>query len=192
MKAMVYDGGKTGMNALLFGMTNLVNNNDINIVNEYVNQKALMNTTEYYNKSIDTLNNIYTSNDVINLSKNLIMNHGSLLNHNVMMMLDRNNIKSANLMMQHVIMSHPDVIRLDRLGVINGFANSTVDTDLINLMTSGDVKHTDEYMEYTTYNSSAYDDYSDDDKTAIRRCWDIVNDLLVEGLDPTSEELNAF
>lgn len=192
MTGMVYDGGKTGMNALLFGLPNLVNNNDIQVVNEYVNPNSIINTTDYFNQSINTLNTIYSSNEVINLGKQLIMNHGSLLNHNVMMMLDRTNITSANLMMQHVIMSHPDVIRLDKLGVINGFSNVSIDTDLVSLMNSGNVKHTDDYMEYNTYSSSAYDEYTDDDKSAIVRCWEVVNDLLAEGLDPTSEELDSF
>lgn len=192
MTGTVYDGGKLGMNAMLFGMSNFHNPNDLNIINEFTNNKVLVNTSDYFNNAVINLNQMYQSNEVVDLAKSIIMTQGSVLNQNVMTYITRDNITTANTLMQYIINSNPEVIRLDNLGVIDGYPTISRDYGLVDFIEDGNVVILNDEMSYTSFESSAYDEITDIDKEAIIRCWETVNELLAEGLDPTSEDLLPF
>jgi hypothetical protein len=192
MTGIVYDGGKLGMDAMLFGMSNFHNPNDSIVINDFTNNKVLTNTSDYFNSSLINLNQIYQSDEVVNLAKTLIMRQGSALNQNVMTFIDRSNIVNANSMMQYIINSNPEIIRLDNLGIIDGYPSISRDADLINYINDGVVNIVNDEMSYISFESSAYDDFTDLDKDAVIKCWETVNELLAEGLDPTSEDLLPF
>ena len=192
MTGVVYDGGKLGMDAMLFGMSNFHNPNDNLVISDFTNNRVLSNTTDYFNNAVINLNQMYQSDEVINLAKSIIMTQGSVLNQNVMTFINRDNIINANNTMQYGINSNPEVIRLDNLGIIDGYPTISRDYDLIDYVNDGIVTIVDDMMSYTSFDSSAYDEFTDIDKEAIVRCWETVNELLAEGLDPTSEDLLPF
>lgn len=192
MTGIVYDGGKLGMDAMLFGVSNFHNPNDNIVISDFTNNRVLTNTTDYFNSAVVNLNQLYQSDEVINLAKSIIMTQGSVLNQNVMTYITKDNIINANTMMQYIINSNPDIIRLDNLGVIDGYANISRDYDLLDYVNDGVVNISNDIMSYTSFDSSAYDEFTDIDKDAILRCWETVNELIAEGLDPTSEDLLPF
>lgn len=192
MTGVVYDGGKLGMDAMLFGMSNFHNPNDNLIISDFTNNRVLSNTTDYFNNAVVNLNQMYQSDEVINLAKSIIMTQGSVLNQNVMTFITRDNIINANNTMQYIINSNPEVIRLDNLGIIDGYPTISRDYELIDYVNDGIVNIVDDVMSYTSFDSSAYDEFTELDKEAIIRCWETVNELLAEGLDPTSEDLLPF
>lgn len=192
MTGKVYDGGKLGLDAMLFGVSNFHNPNDINIISDFTSNKVLSNTTDYFNNAVINLNQMYQSDEVVNLAKSIIMTQGSVLNQNIITYINRDNIINANTLMQYVINSNPDIIRLDNLGVIDGYPSISRDTELVHFIESGNVTMTENEFSYISYESSAYDEITDMDKDAIIRCWETVNELLAEGLDPTSEDLLPF
>lgn len=192
MTGVVYDGGKLGMDAMLFGMSNFHNPNDNLVISDFTNNRVLSNTTDYFNNAVINLNQMYQSDEVINLAKSIIMTQGSVLNQNVMTFINRDNIINANNTMQYIINSNPEVIRLDNLGIIDGYPTISRDYDLIDYVNDGIVTIVDDMMSYTSFDSSAYDEFTEIDKEAIVRCWETVNELLAEGLDPTSEDLLPF
>jgi hypothetical protein len=180
------------MDAMLFGMSNFHNPNDNLVISDFTNNRVLSNTTDYFNNAVINLNQMYQSDEVINLAKSIIMTQGSVLNQNVMTFINRDNIINANNTMQYIINSNPEVIRLDNLGIIDGYPTISRDYDLIDYVNDGIVTIVDDMMSYTSFDSSAYDEFTDIDKEAIVRCWETVNELLAEGLDPTSEDLLPF
>lgn len=192
MTGIVYDGGKLGMDAMLFGMSNFHNPNDNLIISDFTNNRVLTNTTDYFNNAVINLNQMYQSDEVINLAKSIIMTQGSVLNQNVMTFITRDNIINANNTMQYIINSNPEVIRLDNLGIIDGYPNISRDYGLIDYVNDGVLTIIDDVMSYTSFDSSAYDEFTEIDKEAIVRCWETVNELLAEGLDPTSVDLLPF
>ena len=192
MTGVVYDGGKLGMDAMLFGMSNFHNPNDNLVISDFTNNRVLSNTTDYFNNAVINLNQMYQSDEVINLAKSIIMTQGSVLNQNVMTFINRDNIINANNTMQYIINSNPEVIRLDNLGIIDGYPTISRDYDLIDYVNDGIVTIVDDMMSYTSFDSSAYDEFTEIDKEAIVRCWETVNELIAEGLDPTSEDLLPF
>lgn len=192
IRATVVDGGKTGLTAILFGVQNN-NMNDMNVVNDIVGAPLLNNTSAFFNTSMVGLNNIYRSNETINMSKNILMHHGAVFNNQSMNIITMNNIHVANDRMRNIIASHPEVIRLDALGYIDGFSNTIPDTDLVHLVTDTELREEDGVGMYNTYSHSEYDDMYDDlDRYIIKSSWDTVSDLLDRGLDPTSDELRPF
>lgn len=192
MTGVVYDGGKLGMDAMLFGVSNFHNPNDNLVISDFTNNRVLSNTTDYFNNAVINLNQMYQSDEVINLAKSIIMTQGSVLNQNVMTFITRDNIINANTTMQYIINSNPDIIRLDNLGVIDGYPTISRDYGLVDYVTDSVVNIVGDEMSYTSFESSAYDEYTDLDREAIIRCWETVNELLAEGLDPTSEDLLPF
>ncbi len=192
MTGVVYDGGKLGMDAMLFGMSNFHNPNDNLVISDFTNNRVLSNTTDYFNNAVINLNQMYQSDEVINLAKSIIMTQGSVLNQNVMTFINRDNIINANNTMQYIINSNPEVIRLDNLGIIDGYPTISRDYGLVDYVNDGVLTIVDDVMSYTSFDSSAYDEFTDIDKEAIVRCWETVNELLAEGLDPTSEDLLPF
>lgn len=192
IRATVVDGGKTGLTAILFGVQNN-NMNDMNVVNDIVGAPLLNNTSAFFNTSMVGLNNIYRSNETINMSKNILMHHGAVFNNQSMNIITMNNIHVANDRMRNIIASHPEIIRLDALGYIDGFSNTIPDTDLVHLVTDTELREEDGVGMYNTYSHSEYDDIYDDlDRYIIKSSWDTVSDLLDRGLDPTSDELRPF
>lgn len=192
IRATVVDGGKTGLTAILFGVQNN-NMNDMNVVNDIVGAPLLNNTSAFFNTSMVGLNNIYRSNETINMSKNILMHHGAVFNNQSMNIITMNNIHVANDRMRNIIASHPEIIKLDALGYIDGFSNTIPDTDLVHLVTDTELREEDGVGMYNTYSHSEYDDMYDDlDRYIIKSSWDTVSDLLDRGLDPTSDELRPF
>ncbi len=192
MIGTVYDGGKTGMTAMMFGMPQFTNSNDSIIMNEFNNNNKLRGVSTHFMNSISEMNKMYNSNEVIALSKKLIATHGSLLNNYVMMIMTPENIKTPNLMMKQVIMSNPEVMRLDSLGVIDGYQTVTPDYDLHKFVKSGVLDVKDSGSTYSTFYGSAYDEYTTEDKDMIVHCWELVNNMLADGIDPTNKELSQY
>lgn len=192
MVARVHDGGATAMGAMLFGMSSLHNPNDALIVADVVRPTVLSNTSEFFNVSTNYINSIYQDEEVINIGKKVIQDFGSALNKFVMTNITNYNITEANDMMKMVISSNPNVIKLNHLGVLEGYTSTVVDLDLYRYIDSGNVTFTEDSINYNTYNSSSYDEYTEDDKLTIMDCWMTVNKLLAEGIDPTSSDLSRY
>ena len=81
---------------------------------------------------------------------------------------------------------------IDIYGNVEIKKESLTPNGLLDYVNDGVVTIVDDIMSYTSFDSSAYDEYTDIDKEAIVRCWETVNELLAEGLDPTSEDLLPF
>ena len=192
MVARVHDGGLTSMSSMMFGMSSMYNSNDAKLLSNTINPSVLSSTSTFFNDSTNYINKLYQSEEVISQAKKVIQNHGSALNKYVITNIDYNNITTANDMMKTVIASNPNVMKLDRLGVLEGYTATPINLELVDYVNSGVCSITDVGFEYSTYSSSAFDDYDDDDRYAIIRCWETVNELLAKGIDPTSSDLNRY
>lgn len=186
--ARVIDGGKTGMMASLFGFRD--HSNDMNIVRDLVGTPFDSVQTNL-RESIIQLNTAYMGSETINMGKMITMQHGSVFDPFAMTIINRDNILNSNLRMKEIISSHPEVMKLDRLGFIDGFANVTPDLDLHKWIDDGEL-NMDGQISYTTYDNAVYDSYDELDKHVIRETWHNIQDMIAEGVDPTSDELRYF
>ena len=190
MQGTYVDGGGTGLLAMVFGLPK----HDSNNYQSLVGAPLLSTTSDFFNNSMNMINTAYRGDETLNIAKNIVLRHGSVYDIFSINLIDRNNITRANTMMQTVIASHPEIIRLSNRGFIDGYANINPSLDLHEIITDGDVIFSDDIMEFNTLISSDYSesDYDDLTKEVIRRTWDTVQELLADGIDPTSEDLLPF
>lgn len=108
MVVQVIDGGRSSLDAILFG--NTTRHNDMEFVNNIVGEVKLAGVTNYFSNSIGTLNNIYNSDEAIMYNKSIVLQHGAMKNEDVYTIITRDNISRCNSRMQEVIMSHPEMM----------------------------------------------------------------------------------
>lgn len=189
MQATVLDGGKTGIMAALFGFRD--HSNDINVVRDIVGS-PFDSVKDSLNLSLQQLNNAYMGSETINMGRMIAMRHDSIYDPMGMNIVTKNNIQNSNNRMKEIILSHPEVARLSNSGFIDGYAGITPDLELSSWVNDGVVDLDNGLMSYTTYNG-IYDDVFDEiDKHIITETWRNVQDMLAEGIDPTSKELSYF
>lgn len=191
MQGTYVDGGTTGLLATVFGLPKSMSefgNNGL------VNANLLSNTSEFFNTSMISINNAYRGDETLAMAKSIVLRHGSTYDDYCVRYIDINNITKANTMMQTVIASHPEVIRLTNQGFIDGYPNVTPFLDLEEIIDNGNVSFSDGIMEYNSHISCSYneDDYDDLTVEVIRKAWETVQELLAGGIDPTSEDLLPF
>ena len=189
--ATVSDGGKTGMVATMFGMPDT--SGDYALLQNVISPEKLNNVSESYHTSMQMLNQAYNSEETMRVAKNVLAFHGSLFNPNVLSYMNVNTITKPNSIMSNIIYSHPEVMRLDALGVINGFAEAKPDIDLHKFIYEGDVMTKGDMGLYTEYYDTEYSEiYSEQVKDIIKHAWNLVSSLLDSKLDPTDKELRPF
>lgn len=187
--ARVIDGGKTGVMASLFGLRD--HSNDMNIVRDIVGN-PFQSIQENLGSSIALLNQAYMGSETINMARMINMHHGSTYNPYAMTIINKDNILDMNTRMREIVISHPEVSRLSDLGFIDGFTDVRPDLELRNWVNDGVLQLDSGLMQYHTY-SGAYDDMYDElDKTIITETWHNIQNMLAEGIDPTSKDLSYF
>ena len=187
--ANVIDGGKTGVMATLFGLRD--HSNDMNIVSDIVGA-PFASIQENLSNSIAQLNQAYMGSETLNMARLITMHHGSTYNPYAMSIVTKDNILDMNLRMREIVLSHPDVMKLDSLGFIDGFSDVSPDLELQNWVYDGVLRLDDGPMTYSTFSGSYDDMYDDLDKTIITETWHNIQNMLAEGIDPTSKDLSYF
>lgn len=182
MVVQVIDGGRSSLDAILFG--NTTRHNDMEFVNNIVGEVKLAGVTNYFSNSIGTLNNIYNSDEAIMYNKSIVLQHGAMKNEDVYTIITRDNISRCNSRMQEVIMSHPEMMRLNTLGAVTGYNNVVANTSLQSYVNSGVVKFNDDIMEYTSFYSSE-EEPDEVEMIAVKETWKTISEMLADGLDPT-------
>ena len=186
MLCKVIDGGKAGMNALLFGVPQQTNH----LINNNVSASSLLGVSSNFTNSVATMNDTYFSDKAINLAKTIIADSGSLYNNdNNIQYVDYHNVNNR---MRGVITSHPDVIRLNNLGVLDGYSDVSPDYTLGDLLNSGKVSVEDDMFTYTTYSSTEYVDITPTEIEVMDDVWKQVSKMLRDGVDPTSEDMSPI
>lgn len=189
--AQVVDGGKTGMVATMFGMPDT--SRDYELIHNLVAPEKLYNVTQSFHNSMSMLNDAYRGEETMRVARQVIAHHGSLFNPNVLTYLNSNNITKPNQMMRNIIYSHPEVYRLDSLGVIQGFDDAIADIDLHHYVNEGVIQSKGDLGVYNEYYDTEYSEiYTEDDRDIIRHAWSLVDNLLENSIDPTDEELRPF
>lgn len=189
MRANAHSGGATGLNARLFGIVD----SDRAILESFIPPSTLHGTSEFFNNSIVNLNAVYHSNEAMQVARNMTMSMQSIYGAETLMYIDYDTLPRANNLMKDIILSHPEVNRLNTLGYIDGYPTAVADPYLYDYVTSGLVTIKDNYIEYRTVSDIHYDEqYTDSDVEVIQNCWRAVSDALLDGLDPTSDELRPF
>lgn len=190
IQARVIDGGKTGVLATLFGARDT--SNDMSIISDIIGTpiEAVRDSLQI---SLSQLNEAYNGSETINMGRLILANHTAVFDQSAMTIIGMHNIDRVNNRMKEIIMSNPELMRLDGLGVIDGYANVDRDPDLHRWIDSGSLVLNSGQMQYTTFSGGDYDELYDElDKHIITETWHNIQDMLAEGIDPTSEDLSYF
>lgn len=190
MEATYIAGGRTAVEAVLYGGSNALPNN---AVLDTIGSRAFVNTSDFFNNSITNFTNIYNSDAVLSVARDVVSTFGAVFDSNAMYYITENNIRNANNMMKHVIMSHPEMIRLNNLGFIDGYGTVTGDVGLSDYVNSGDVVFSEDSLNYTTFDDLYYEDvYDAENVNIIKNTWDSLSRMLSKRIDPTTDDLRGF
>lgn len=151
---------------------------------------------------VTTHHDNHTNSSVLNAAKLLVHSAGSHMNNEVISVLAEDQLINANFIMQQFIMAHPNVNFLNQDNMCNGFVETYVDKEqgvygterndyrsvmdgvLQNINLEKDDED-DDLLCIRHYSSSGDDELDILDKLAVLETWDNVDNMLIEGIDPT-------
>ena len=183
MTIQVVDGGRASMDAILFG--GIVKRNDMDYVRDIVGDKRLVGVSDYFTNSIQTLNNVYNSDESVMFNKSIVLRHSAIKNEDAYIILTLENLPAINLRMKEVVMSHPEMMRLNNLGAVQGYSEVVARDNLYKYVNANRVTYEEDMMVYHTYVTSEDDVPDEMDIYSIRESWSLISEMLQDGLDPT-------
>jgi hypothetical protein len=185
-------GGMSTMNDMLYGAPNqgLINYFAQNIQNA---SNVMQNMgQQFIDRTMEIFNN-FNSDEAINRAKSLSFQANIIMDQNAIMAVYENNYGNMTYRMQQQIMSHPVVFNLWQDGRCYGFSDTIIDPTL----GYDKVEETTNHIQYmdglATEDDTCVFTTSDDsedlhilDKVAIYETYNTVNNLIAQGIDPTT------
>jgi len=198
MRVNVVDGGRDAFNTMLY---NIPDNNTLNWLNNSMStaREALTGIADHMVNAASDLYNRVNSNAAINAAKSLVANVGRHDNPYMIYGLQDDTVCNANYIMQQYVMANPQVQELYQNNMCYGFEESYYNPE-------PDVHGEDRYdyqrvMDGVLYEDNEHDEmvinhYSNTDEVEISTgdqhvildSWAHVENMILNGIDPTDPD----
>lgn len=198
----VVHGGTDSFNAMIYQQPN---NAVLNYINNNIEAARVMlgNVGSSFINTAKEMYNRYNGTEALNRTKMLMMNVGSHLNNDTIHYVSQAQIHNMNMIMQRYVMANPIISDLNSKNMCNGFQETYFDMEPDTYGTEReDYRRVMDGM--LTFNKEGYsilNHYMSSneeeplhitEKISILDTWEMVERLIVGGIDPTDPELGAL